>query len=181
LIADVKIAVVTGGAHGIGRALCERLAKDGVKVVVADLDEDAAKIVAADIDGVSFKVDVGDEAGMTAMIESVEESVGPIDIFFSNAGLVFGDGKSGAASADGVLAPVDDRWDISWRVNVMAHVYAARVLVPRMIKRGGGYIVSTTSAAGLLSSIGDAAYSVTKHAAVGFAEALAIRLGVEGI
>jgi len=97
LIADVKIAVVTGGAHGIGRALCERLAQDGVKVVVADLDEDAATVVAADIDGVSFKVDVGDEAGMTAMIESVEETVGPIDIFFSNAGLVFGDGKSGAA------------------------------------------------------------------------------------
>lgn len=181
MIADVKIAVVTGGAHGIGRALCKRLAQDGVKVVVADLDEAAAKIVATDIEGVAVKVDVGNEADMTAMIETVEESVGPIDIFFSNAGLVFGDGKSGSASVDGVLAPVDDRWDISWRVNVMAHVYAARVLVPRMIKRGGGYFVSTASAAGLLSSIGDAAYSVTKHAAVGFAEALAIRHGDEGI
>ncbi len=181
MIADVKIAVVTGGAHGIGRALCMRLAQDGIKVVVADLDEAAAKIVATDIEGVAVKVDVGNEADMTAMIETVEESVGPIDIFFSNAGLVFGDGKSGSASVDGVLAPVDDRWDISWRVNVMAHVYAARVLVPRMIKRGGGYFVSTASAAGLLSSIGDAAYSVTKHAAVGFAEALAIRHGDEGI
>jgi NAD(P)-dependent dehydrogenase (short-subunit alcohol dehydrogenase family) len=181
MIADVKTAVVTGGGHGIGQALCQRLAKDGIKVVVADLDYEAAQSVAAEIDGVAVKVDVGDEADMTAMIDKVEETVGPIDLFVSNAGLVFGDGKSGAASADGVLAPVDDRWEISWRVNVMAHVYAARVLVPRMVARGGGYLVSTASAAGLLSSIGDAAYSVTKHAAVGFAEALAIRHGDEGI
>ncbi len=181
MIPDANIAVVTGGAHGIGRALCERLARDGVKVAVADLDEDAAKRVAEAIDGVAVNVDVGDEASMTAMIDEVENSVGPVDIFFSNAGVVFGDGKSGSASADGVLAPVEDRWDISWRVNVMAHVYAARVLVPRMIERGGGYLVNTASAAGILSSIGDAAYSVTKHAAVGFAEALAIRHGDEGI
>ena len=181
MIANVKVAVVTGGAHGIGQALCRRLAQDSIKVVVADLDFVAAQFLAAEIDGVALKVDVGDEADMTAMINKVEETVGPIDIFFSNAGLVFGDGKSGAASADGVLAPVDDRWEISWRVNVMAHVYAARVLVPRMVERGGGYLVNTASAAGLLSSIGDAAYSVTKHAAVGFAEALAIRHGDEGI
>lgn len=181
MIPDANIAVVTGGGHGIGKALCERLARDGVKVVVADLDEDAAKRVAEAIDGVAVNVDVGDEASMTAMIDEVENSAGPVDIFFSNAGVVFGDGKSGSASADGVLAPVDDRWDISWRVNVMAHVFAARVLVPRMIGRGGGYLVNTASAAGILSSIGDAAYSVTKHAAVGFAEALAIRHGDEGI
>lgn len=181
MIADVNTAVVTGGGHGIGRALCRRLHRDGVKVVVADLDLTAAERVAAEIDGVAIKVDVGDEADMTAMIDKVEETVGPIDMFVSNAGLVFGDGKSGSASADGVLAPVDDRWEISWRVNVMAHVYAARVLVLRMIERGGGYLVNTASAAGLLSSIGDAAYSVTKHAAVGFAEALAIRHGDEGI
>jgi NAD(P)-dependent dehydrogenase (short-subunit alcohol dehydrogenase family) len=181
MIADVNVAVVTGGGHGIGQALCRRLAQDNIKVVVADLDYAAAQMVAAEIDGVGIKVDVGDEVDMTAMINKVEETVGPIDMFVSNAGLVFGDGKSGAASADGVLAPVDDRWEISWRVNVMAHVYAARVLVPRMVERGGGYLVNTASAAGLLSSIGDAAYSVTKHAAVGFAEALAIRHGDEGI
>ena len=181
MIADVNVAVVTGGGHGIGQALCRRLAQDNIKVVVADLDYVAAQVVAAEIDGVGIKVDVGDEADMTAMINKVEETVGPIDMFVSNAGIVFGDGKSGAASADGVLAPVDDRWEISWRVNVMAHVYAARVLVPRMVERGGGYLVNTASAAGLLSSIGDAAYSVTKHAAVGFAEALAIRHGDEGI
>lgn len=181
MIADVKVAVVTGGGNGIGEALCRRLAQDGIKVVVADLDYVAAQMVATEIDGVAIKVDVGDEADITAMINKVEETVGPIDMFVSNAGLVFGDGKSGAASADGILAAVDDRWETSWRVNVMAHVYAARVLVPRMVERGGGYLVNTASAAGLLSSIGDAAYSVTKHAAVGFAEALAIRHGDEGI
>ncbi len=181
MIPDANIAVVTGGGHGIGKALCERLARDGVKVVVADLDDSAAKLVADATDGVAVNVDVGDEASITAMIDEVEKSVGPIDMFFSNAGVVFGDGKSGSASADGILAPVGDRWDVSWRVNVMAHVYAARVLVPRMIERGGGYLVNTASAAGILSSIGDAAYSVTKHAAVGFAEALAIRHGDEGI
>jgi NAD(P)-dependent dehydrogenase (short-subunit alcohol dehydrogenase family) len=181
MIADAKIAVVTGGGHGIGRALCRRLARDGITVVVADLDEAAARAVAAEINGVAIAVDVGDEAGMTVMIGTVEDTVGPIDIFVSNAGVVFGDGKTGSASKDGVLAAVDDRWDTSWRVNVMAHVFAARALVPRMTKRGGGYLVSTVSAAGLLSSIGDAAYSVTKHAAVGFAEALAIRHGDEGI
>lgn len=181
MIADANIAVVTGGGHGIGQALCRRLARDSIKVVVADLDVEAAQAVAAEIDGVAINVDVGDEESMTAMINNVEDTVGPIDVFFSNAGVVFGDGKTGSASPDGVLAPVDDRWDISWRVNVMAHVYAARVLVPLMTQRGGGYLVSTASAAGLLSSIGDAAYSVTKHAAVGFAEALAIRHGDEGI
>ena len=181
MIPDVSVAVVTGGAHGIGRALCRRLANDGVRVVVADLDEEAARVVAAEIGGEARGVDVGSETGMAGMIDDIEESVGPIDLFVSNAGVVFGDGKSGSASPDGVLAEIDDRWEISWRVNVMAHVYAARFLVPRMVERGGGHIVSTTSAAGLLSSIGDAAYSVTKHAAVGFAEALAIRHGDEGI
>lgn len=181
MIADAKVAVVTGGGHGIGRALCRRLAQDNIKVVVADLDVEAAQAVAFEIGGIAMSVDVGDEQSMTAMIDAVEDTVGPIDVFFSNAGVVFGDGKTGSASPDGVLAPVDDRWETSWRVNVMAHVYAARVLVPRMVKRGGGYLISTASAAGLLSSIGDAAYSVTKHAAVGFAEALAIRHGDEGI
>lgn len=180
MIPDVAIAVVTGGAHGIGEAMCRRLAKDGIKVVVADLDLDAAEAVAAEIDGVARSVDVGDESALTSMIDDVEASLGPIDMFVSNAGVAFGDGKSGSASAEG-LRGSGDRWEISWQVNVMAHVYAARVLVPRMVERGGGYLVSTVSAAGFLSSIGDAAYSATKHAAAGFAEALAIRHGDEGI
>ncbi len=181
MIAEATVAVVTGGGHGIGSAICRRLAKDDLKVVVADIDEGASQRVAREIDGVGVAVDVGDEDSMSAMIDHVESTVGPIDLFFSNAGVVFGDGKSGSASSDGVLAAVDDRWETSWRVNVMAHVYAARILVPRMVERGGGYLVNTVSAAGMLSSIGDAAYSVTKHAALGFAEALAIRHGDEGI
>lgn len=181
MIPDVSIAVVTGGGHGIGRALCRRLHRDGVNVVVVDLDKSAANKVAEEIGGVAYRVDVGDEASMTALVDDVEKNVGPIDLFAANAGVVFGDGKSGSASADGVLAEIDDRWDISWRVNVMAHVYAARALVPRMTERGGGHLVNTVSAAGFLSSIGDAAYSATKHAALGFAEAVAIRHGDEGI
>ena len=181
MIPNVSIAVVTGGGHGIGRGLCRRLHRDGIKVVVVDLDKEAADKVAAEIDGVAYRVDVGDAVAMAALVDDIETNVGPIDLFASNAGVVFGDGKSGSASADGVLAAVDDRWDISWRVNVMAHVYAARALVPRMTERGAGYLVNTVSAAGFLSSIGDAAYSATKHAALGFAEAVAIRHGDEGI
>lgn len=180
-IDNVAIAVVTGGGNGIGAALCRRLAKDGIKVVVVDLHAEDANAVAEEIGGVPLQVDVGDETAMAALIEKVETKVGPIDLFASNAGVVFGDGKSGSASADGVLAEVNDRWAVSWRVNVMAHVYAARALLPRMVARGGGHLVNTVSAAGFLSSIGDAAYSATKHAALGFAEAVAIRHGDEGI
>ncbi len=181
MIPNVKIAVVTGGGNGIGRAICRRLASDGVKVVVIDIDKEAASAVAAEIDGVSYCVDVADEADMLALIDEIEESVGPIDLFASNAGVVFGDGKSGSASADGILTDIEDRWDASWRINVMAHVYAARALLPRMTARGAGYLVNTVSAAGLLSAIGDSAYSATKHAAIGFAEAVAIRHGDDGI
>ena len=181
MIPNVKIAVVTGGGHGIGSALCKRLARDGVRVVVADLDELAARETAATIDGIAKAVDVSEESGLRDIIDDIEANVGPIGLFASNAGVVFGDGNSGAASADGTLADVEDRWDVSWRINVMAHVYAARAMVPRMVERGGGYLVNTVSAAGFLSSIGDAAYSTTKHAALGFAEAVAIRHGDEGI
>ena len=178
---SVRTAVVTGGGHGIGRALCRRLAADDIKVVVVDLDEQAANTVADEIDGVAFAIDVGDEASMTALVDEVERDVGPIDLFISNAGVAYGDGAEGAVSAAGGLNPIDDRWEACWRVNVMAHVYAARALVPRMLERGGGRLVNIASAAGLLSQIGDAAYSTTKHAAVGFAEALAIDYGERGI
>jgi len=181
MIDDVSIAVVTGGGSGIGAALCRRLAQDKIKVVVVDLNEAGANAVAAEIDGVAYQVDVGDEQAMASLIDEVESRIGPIDLFASNAGVVFGDGKTGSASADGVLAEIADRWETSWRVNVMAHVYAARSLIPRMTARGGGRLVNTISAAGFLSSIGDSAYSTTKHAALGFAEAVAIRHGDEGI
>jgi len=178
---DINIAVVTGGGHGIGRALCKRLARDGITVVVADLEPDAAKNVAADVSGVPRAVDVGDEAAMQALVEDVERDVGPIDLFVSNAGVGYGDANDDATSREGGMIPVDDRWQACWDVNVMAHVYAARALLPRMIERGGGHLVNVASAAGLLSQIGDAAYSATKHAAVAFAESLAITHGEQGI
>jgi NAD(P)-dependent dehydrogenase (short-subunit alcohol dehydrogenase family) len=178
---DINIAVVTGGGHGIGRALCKRLARDGITVVVADLEPDAAENVAADVGGVPRAVDVGDEAAMQALVEDVERDVGPIDLFVSNAGVGYGDANDDATSREGGMIPVDDRWQACWDVNVMAHVYAARALLPRMIERGGGHLVNVASAAGLLSQIGDAAYSATKHAAVAFAESLAITHGEQGI
>ena len=177
----INIAAVTGGGHGIGRALCRRLAADGVQVAVIDLDGGAADAVAGELGARSYTVDVGDESAMAELIEKIEQDIGPIDLFISNAGVGFGDGDGGAASKAGGLKPIDDRWEASWRVNVMAHVFAARSLVPRMRARGGGYLVSIASAAGLLSQIGDAAYSATKHAAVAFAESLAITHGEEGI
>jgi NAD(P)-dependent dehydrogenase (short-subunit alcohol dehydrogenase family) len=177
----IDIAVVTGGGHGIGRALCRRLAKDGVKVVVADIEGEAAETVATEIGGVARQLDVGDESAITSLVSDIESEVGPIDIFISNAGVAFGDGASGSVSAEGGLNPIDDRWLMSWNINVMAQVFAARAVIPRMLQRGGGYIINIASAAGLLSQIGDAAYSTTKHASVGFTESLAINYGDDGI
>ena len=177
----IGIAVVTGGGHGIGRALCRRLGKDGATVVVADIDELAAAKVASEIGGIAKALDVSDERAVAALIEEIENVHGSIDMFVSNAGVGYGDGSSGAISAEGGINAIDDRWDACWKINVMAHVYAARALVPRMLERGGGYLVNIASAAGLLSQIGDAAYSATKHAAVGFAESLAINYGDQGI
>jgi NAD(P)-dependent dehydrogenase (short-subunit alcohol dehydrogenase family) len=177
----IRTAVVTGGGHGIGRALCRRLHRDGATVVVVDVDGSAAEKVAAEIGGVARVVDVADEAAISKLVDEIEQDIGAIDLFVSNAGVGFGDGESGAISAEGGLNPVDDRWEACWRINVMAHVYAARALIPRMLERGGGHLVNVASAAGLLSQIGDAAYSATKHAAVAFAESLAIDYGDRGI
>ena len=177
----IATAVVTGGGHGIGRALCRRFARDGTRVIVVDIEQAAAERVARDVNGVARVVDVADEAALAALVEAVERQFGPIDMFVSNAGVGFGDAASGALSVEGALGAVEDRWETCWRVNVMAHVYAARAMVPRMLARGGGYLVNFASAAGLLSQIGDTAYSTTKHAAVGFAESLAIAYGDQGI
>ncbi len=178
---ELQVVIVTGGGHGIGRALCRRLARDGVKVVVADIEGDAAETVAAEIDGVAMQVDVGDEPAVIQLVEKVESEVGPVNMFISNAGVAYGDADSGSISAEGGLNPVADRWAISWNVNVMSQVYAARAVIPKMLQRQGGYIVNIASAAGLLSQIGDAAYSTTKHASVGFTESLAINYGDDGI
>lgn len=179
--ADIRVAVVTGGGHGIGRALCRQLKDIADTVVVVDLEGDAAATVAAEVGGLSFAVDVADEQQLASMIDTVEAGTGPIDLFVSNAGVGFGDGESGAAAKDGRLRKTNDRWEDCWQINVMAHVYAARALLPHMIPRGGGYLINTASAAGLLSQIGDAAYSASKHAAVAFAESLAISHANDGI
>ena len=167
-----RIIVVTGAASGIGRALAQRFHAEGAKLVVcADRDEPGAKATAAGIGGVAFKVIVAVEAEIAALIEMVERDHGPIDLFCSNAGI----GVGGGAETP------DKDWQRIWDINVMAHVWAARHLVPRMAARGGGYLLNTASAAGLLSQIGSAPYAVTKHAAVGLAEWLAITNGDQGI
>jgi NAD(P)-dependent dehydrogenase (short-subunit alcohol dehydrogenase family) len=165
-----KVVVVTGGGSGIGRALARRFAADGARhVVVADIA--GAQAVADEIGGQAVPTDVSLESDVVALIDQVEASHGPIDLFCSNAGIgVFG----------GAEVP-DDEWDRIWRINVMGHVYAARALVPRMVERGGGYLLNTASAAGLLTQLGSAPYSVTKHAAVALAEWLAITHGHQGI
>ncbi len=167
-----RIIVVTGAAGGIGRALAQRFAREGAKLIVcADRDEAGAKATADSVGGVAFKVDVSREADIKSLIVTVEADHGPIDLFCSNAGI----GVSGGAEA------ADEDWQRIWDINVMAHVWAARYLVPLMKARGGGYLLNTASAAGLLSQIGSAPYAVTKHAAVGLAEWLAITHGDDGI
>ena len=161
-----KNVVVTGGASGIGRALCERFRAEGAKlVVVADIDGDGARLVASDIQGVAWQCDVSQEDRVLSLIDEVKSRHGPIDLYCSNAGIAAGFDPA----ADNVAFASNEVWMRSWAINVMPHVYAARTLVPRMKERGGGYFLLTASAAGLLSMIGSAVYSTTKHAAIGFA------------
>jgi len=172
-----KVVVVTGGGNGIGKALCEHFAQEGARhVAVADLEGTAAEAVAASIGGSGYAVDVRDEAQIAALVGDVEAAHGHIDLFCSNAGIIATDGPQWYATS-----AANETWQAMWEIHVMSHVYAARACLPRMIERGEGYFLNTASAAGLLNQIGDAAYSTTKHAAVGFAEALAITHGDDGI
>ena len=167
-----KRAVVTGAGGGIGRALCVALAESSAaQVVCADIDLAAAKETAHLINGLPEHVDASSEKSVTALIEGIERDHGPIDLFVSNAGILV---------AGGVEVP-DADWQRIWQVNVMAHVWAARALIPRMKARGGGYLLNTASAAGLLNQIGAAPYGVTKHAAVGLAEWRAMSHADDGI
>ncbi len=153
-------AVVTGGGGGIGRAMARRLAADGARVVVNDLDAAAAEAVAAEIGGLAVPGDAGSEQGVAGLIQAASGFLGEIDIYCSNAGTGGGTGEE----------TPDDVWQRVWEVNTMAHVRAARALLPGWLARGSGTFVVTASAAGLLTMLGSAPYSVTKHAAESFAE-----------
>lgn len=166
-----EVAVVTGAARGIGRAIATRLAAEGWLVVLGDLDADLLTDVASEIDGVAVVGDTSSEAGVRALVHTANEHYGPVDVFFANAGI---GALTGLATSDAEWARVID-------VNVMAHVRAARVLVPQWLERGSGRLVVTASAAGMLTMLGDAPYAVTKHAAVAFAEWLSATYRHRGI
>jgi NAD(P)-dependent dehydrogenase (short-subunit alcohol dehydrogenase family) len=167
-----KVAVVTGGANGIGEALARRFATEGARaVVIVDLDLARAEAVAAAVSGAAFRADVGIEADIVRVVQQTEQRFGRIDLWCSNAGILF---------IGGVETP-NAQWQKIWDVNVMAHVYAVRAVLPGMLARGGGYLLHTASAAGLLSQIGSATYSVSKHAVVALAEWLSITHAEQGI
>jgi len=167
-----KVVVVTGGGSGIGAALCRRFAGDGAAaVVVADLHADTAAAVGEEIGGVAEAVDVCDASAVAALVDRTIDRFGRIDLFCSNAGITTGV----------ELDDPEDLWHKAYELHVMAHVYAARAVLPAMLKHGSGYLLNTASAAGLLTSPGDAPYAVTKHGAVAFAEWLALTYGDRGI
>jgi NAD(P)-dependent dehydrogenase (short-subunit alcohol dehydrogenase family) len=167
-----KVVVVTGGASGIGRALARRLADEGARgVVVADLDGAGARAVADEIGGLGVACDVAVEAQVADLVARAATAFGPVDLFCANAGVAVGTDEA---------AP-DSEWDLALAVNVKAHVYAARALLPAWLERGEGYFLATASAAGLLTQIGSAPYAVSKHAAVAFAEWLSVTYGDRGI
>ena len=167
-----KVVVVTGGGNGIGRALCRRFAAEGTRaVIVADVQAAAAEQVAKEIGGKAIAANVGREPEVVRLVEQVIKEFGAIDLFCSNAGV----------GAKGGVEAADEEWLRSWEVNVMAHVYAARAVLPHMLARREGYLLQTVSAAGLLTQLGSAPYAVTKHAALALAEWILITHGDQGI
>ena len=172
-----KVILVTGGGNGIGAALCRRFKHEGARgIAVVDIDADGAGRVAADIGGIAVVADASKESDIVRAVRETEKQYGPIDLFCSNAGVAFTDEPDWKATS----CP-NEKSQKAWEINVMAHVYAARAVLPGMIARGEGYLLNTVSAAGLLNQIGSASYSTTKHAAIGFAESLAITHGDDGI
>lgn len=171
-----KVVVVTGAASGIGKALCERFAAQGARgVVVSDIDAAGVEAVRSSIamqtQALGMVTDVSVEADVQALVAKTQEVFGHIDLFCSNAGIFTPGGEEVG----------NEQWQRIWEINVMAHIYASRAVLPSMLARGEGYLLNTASAAGLLNQIGSAPYGVTKHAAVGFAEWLAITYGARGI
>jgi NAD(P)-dependent dehydrogenase (short-subunit alcohol dehydrogenase family) len=167
-----KVAIVTGGASGIGAACSRAFAGAGARVAVVDRNAAGASQVATEIGGLPVECNVGDEASVNDMVASVERELGPVDVCFNNAGI---------ATGGDVLSVPANVWDEQWAVNVMAHVYAVRAVMPGMIERGSGYLLHTASMAGILTSHGNATYATTKHAVVGLAEWLSITYHHRGI
>jgi len=168
-----KVVIVTGGASGIGAGMAQRFVADGARgVMLADLNLERAKGVAREVGAVAMKCDVSREADIQALVEATRERFGQVDIYMSNAGIL---GRQGGFELE------DAMWDKMWQVHGMAHVWAARAVVPEMVARGEGYFVITASAAGLLNIVESAPYGVTKHAAVAFAEWLRIAYGRRGV
>ena len=177
-----KAIVVTGGARGIGAALCRRFAAAGASgVVIGDVDGKEAGTVAEEIGGFAVETDVGIEEEVKRLVEVALDELGQIDLFCSIAGVGLGGGMHGVTAEEGGPFASNEAWLKSWDVNVMGHVYAARHVLPAMVERGDGYLLNMASAAGLLTDMGAQAYSVTKHAAVAFAEWIAINYGGAGI
>jgi NAD(P)-dependent dehydrogenase (short-subunit alcohol dehydrogenase family) len=170
-----KVAIVTGGASGIGAGAARRFAQEGARgVVVADVNLERAQAVAQGIgeQAIALRCDVSREAEIQALAAATRERFGQVDIFFSNAGIL---GRIGGFELEDAL------WDKMWQIHGMAHVWAARAVVPEMVERGEGYFIVTASAAGLLNIVESAPYGVTKHAAVAFAEWLRIAYGRRGV
>ena len=167
-----KVAIVTGGASGIGAASCLVLAAAGARIAVVDRDWDGCQAIATEVDGIAIKADVSDETSVNAMVAEVAARLGRIDICFSNAGV---------ATGGDILTTEPEVWNEQWAINVMAHVYAVRAVLPGMLARGTGYLVHTASMAGILTSHGNVTYATTKHAVVGLAEWLSITYHHRGI
>ena len=167
-----KVAIVTGGASGIGKATAAAMARLGAKVAVVDLNETGALSVAEDIGGLAVGCDVGNEESINTMVATVESELGPVDVLFNNAGV---------ATGGGPLDTPIDVWHSQWDINVMAHVYAIRAVLPSMLERESGYILHTASMAGILTTHGNLTYAATKHAVVGMAEWLSITYHDKGI
>ena len=167
-----KHAIVTGGASGIGAATAREFARLGTRVVVADINGDGADAIAREIDGRAVGCDVGNEADVNALVAEAQRANGPVDVFFSNAGI---------ATGSNPLDTEIETWNEQWQVNVMAHVFAVRAVLPSMLERESGYLLHTASIAGILTSHGNLTYAVTKHAVVGLAEWLSITYHDKGI
>jgi NAD(P)-dependent dehydrogenase (short-subunit alcohol dehydrogenase family) len=179
---DGKVVVVTGAGNGIGKGLAERFVAEGAKAVVfSDLNQELAESVAGPLGQPAVQCDVRDPAALESLISTTERDVGPIGLMVSNAAYGFTAGIDVGQVRGRDLDTPDEAWDGSWQINTMAHIRAARQLVPLMLQRGGGYFLNTVSAAGLITSNSQLDYTVTKHAAIGFAEWLALNYGRRGI